>query len=263
MDANQLQEILNNMQAFITQTQQQQQQFLTQMLNQQSTAQQQNLPTINITNIAPFEAFDSKKENFRLYRERFDNYLSMKNITSDEKRAQLLLNSIGAPNYNTLSALVAPKKPTEFSYSELIKKLEEHLAPARNTLVSQHHFLSKYQSNESIADYVATLRKELALCEFISKCECGKNVSVVETFLRAQFICGIRDQSITERLLQGNETDFNKIVASAISFEAAKADSRALSTKQDNNTTESINRLSRTPKRNFSFQQRTRSSSAQ
>ena len=169
------------------------------------------IPVVNISHIPPFENFDPKKEKFTCYRQRFENYLTMKDIFQDKsKRAQMLLNSIGASNYNIVAALIAPKVPTELEYDELLKVLQNHLEPKKNPLVSQHYFLSTYQNEDSsISDYVADLRRNIAECEFIVECECKEKVSVADIFLRAQFIRGIKDSWIKEQILQSELTTFN------------------------------------------------------
>ncbi|XP_011876973.1 PREDICTED: uncharacterized protein K02A2.6-like, partial [Vollenhovia emeryi] len=111
-----------------------------------------------------FECFDAKKESFRNYKQRFENYLEMKNIINNKEYCtKLLLNSIGAKNFNMIAALAAPKTPSELTDEELMSLLEKHLAPKRNILVAQHQFLSKYQSSKAIALETSKIdSKELA-----------------------------------------------------------------------------------------------------
>ncbi|GBO08178.1 hypothetical protein AVEN_93114-1 [Araneus ventricosus] len=203
-------------------------------------------PVITISHIPPFESYEPKKEKFKYYMQRFENYLMMKDVFQDkDKCAQILLNSIGASNYNILAALIAPKAPNELPYDDLLKVLENHLAPKRSCLVSQHYFLSTYQKQDSsISDYVADLRRDIAECEFTVACECSKNVSVTDIFLRAQFIRCIKDSWIKEQILQSDLTDFNEIVDKAIALETSKIDCRELSTS---NTTglEDINKITK------------------
>jgi hypothetical protein len=72
---------------------------------QQSSA---NPASVNLALLQPFENFDSKKESFKYYRQRFENSLEMKKITSNRQWcAQMFLNSVGASNYNMLAALVS------------------------------------------------------------------------------------------------------------------------------------------------------------
>lgn len=130
-----------------------------------------------ISNINSFENFDMKKEKFICYLERFQNYLAMKNITDNKKRTQMLLHSIGSTHYNTVSALVKPRILSEFSYKELVKVFTAKLSPKRSIVVSQHYFLSTYQSEkQSIADFVATLQWDMTECQFEIEytCECRK-----------------------------------------------------------------------------------------
>ncbi|GBN34266.1 hypothetical protein AVEN_4143-1 [Araneus ventricosus] len=170
----------------------------------------------------------------------------MKDVFQDkDKCAQILLNSIGASNYNILAALIAPKAPNELLYDDLLKVLENHLAPKRICLVSQHYFLLTYQKqNSSISDYVADLRSDIALCEFTVACECSKNALVADIFLRAQFICGIKDNWIKEQILQAELTDFNDIVDKAIALETSKTDCCELP-KSNTTGLEDINKIAK------------------
>ncbi|GBN82652.1 hypothetical protein AVEN_70960-1 [Araneus ventricosus] len=147
----------------------------------------------------------------------------MKDVFQDnDKCAQILLNSIGASNYNILAALIAPKDPNELPYDDLIQVLENHLSPKRSCILSQHYFLSTYQEQDSsISDYVADLRRDIAECEFTVACECSENVSVADIFLRAKFIGGINGSWIKEQILQSVLTDFNAIVDKAIALETS------------------------------------------
>ncbi|GBN82633.1 hypothetical protein AVEN_102646-1 [Araneus ventricosus] len=203
-------------------------------------------PVITISHIPPFESYEPKKEKFKYFMQRFENYLMMKDVFQDkDKCAQILLNSIGASNYNILAALIAPKAPNELPYDDLLKVLENHLAPKRSCLVSQHYFLSTYQKQDSsISDCVADLRRDIAECEFTVACECSKNVSVADIFLKAQFIRGIKDSWIKEQILQSELTDFNEIVDKAIALETSKIDCRELS-KSNTTGLEDINKIAK------------------
>ncbi|XP_065224370.1 uncharacterized protein K02A2.6-like [Planococcus citri] len=113
-----------------------------------------------------------------------------------------------------LASLASPKAVESLKYTELIELLDGYLAPARNVLVAQHQFLSKYQNeNQSISEYVASLR-----------------ISISDIFLRAQFIRGLRDNYIREQLLQSSEEAFDSTIKKAIALEASKNDSKQIST---------------------------------
>lgn len=181
--------------------------------------------TVNLQN---FDAFDITKETYKNYIQRFKNYVDMKGIADNKEYcAKLLLNSIGAKNFNMVAALASPRPLNDIKYDELLQLLEGHLSPKKNVLVVQHQFLSKYQmEKQSISEFVATLRADISECEFVSSCEC--KASVADLFLRAQFIRGIADNNVREQLLQSESTEFSEVVAKAIALEAAKVDAREI-----------------------------------
>ncbi|XP_031349711.1 uncharacterized protein LOC116175630 [Photinus pyralis] len=187
--------------------------------------------------VPPFQEFDSKKEKFRNYVERFENYVAVRNVTADEKKAQILSASVGSVHYNNLSALLGPDKPIKtMNYADLVTSFTKMLSPKRNDVVEQHYFLSTVQNyKQNIAEFVATLQSQLSECQFYVECECKKKISVAEIFLRAQFIRGIKDQWIREQLLQANLSNFNDITGKAIALESSKIQSRELSVS--NNST--------------------------
>ncbi|XP_063904729.1 uncharacterized protein K02A2.6-like [Zophobas morio] len=122
----------------------------------------------------------------------------------------------------------------------LTKLLEDHFCPKKNPLVKQHKFLSIYhQENESIAEYLGTLRQGIADCN--SVCDCGK--SIADTFLRAQFIRGICDNSMRQQLLQNSKLTFDEIINKVLTYEASKIASNEIST-QNLSTATSINKVS-------------------
>lgn len=219
MDAEQFKKLL-------TVFQEQQKILLTQLT---AEFQANSLREVSV-NISPFENFDPQREKFTCYLERFGNYVSMKNVNDKTKLAQLLCVSIGSVHYNNLAAFLGPDKPINtLDYDTLIQTFKEMLVPRKSVVVSQHYFLNIYQNEgQSVAEYVTNLKRNLADCEFSVKCECNKVISVADIFLRAQFIRGLRDNWLKEKLLQLEVTTFDNILAKATAFEASRIESREL-----------------------------------
>jgi REP element-mobilizing transposase RayT len=190
-----------------------------------------NPASVNLAFLQPFENFVPKKESFKYYCQRFENFLEMKKITSNRQwSAQMFLNSVGGVNYNMLAAFVSPRTPAELTNEELMNTFEVHLCLKKNVLVSQHHFLSTYRAEtQTIADYIGTLRHNIIDCEFISPCECY--VSIADIFLCGQFVCGIHDNSIHEQIPQSEILAFHEIAKNTVALEASKTDSLKLSKK--------------------------------
>ncbi|KAL3269737.1 hypothetical protein HHI36_008797 [Cryptolaemus montrouzieri] len=95
----------------------------------------------NYVNITLFEEFESRKEKFTFYLERFENYCLMKSIVNAEKKAQLLCTSIGSVHYNNLAVLLRSKKSVKaLSYDEVVKNVRTMLIPFKSGVISQHYF---------------------------------------------------------------------------------------------------------------------------
>lgn len=223
---------------------------LTACLERQVPQQAAQIP-VNPNNnlVSNFGSFDPDKEDFSNYKQRLENYLKLKNVFNDKDiSAKVLLNCIGSKYYELLTSLTAPNLPTEKTYEQLIELLETYLCPKPNVVVQQHRFLSCSQkSEENIAAYIAELRKFIVTCDF--KCECGR--SVAEIFLRAQFIRGLRDSTIREKLLQTTELTFKKAVDTALALEASKLDNHEISgtSTLKKPSVENINRISKSNRR--------------
>ena len=89
--------------------------------------------------------------------------------------------------------LLAPAKPGEKSYQELIRLIQDHLASKPSEIVQRFKFNNRFRTEgESVADFVAALRNLAEHCE---------HGDILETMLRDRIVCGIRDEKIQRRLL--------------------------------------------------------------
>ncbi|XP_026684492.1 uncharacterized protein LOC103516232, partial [Diaphorina citri] len=103
------------------------------------------------------------------------------------------------------------------------------LSPKRSTVVSQHYFLNIYQKeDQNIPEFVATLQRDISECDFNVKCKCKQSISIVDTFLRAQFIRGLKDNWLRGQILQSSATTFNEILTKATALEASRIESKEL-----------------------------------
>ena len=84
-----------------------------------------------------------------------------------DKQVGVFLSVIGANTYGLLWDLLVPAKPVSKSIKELTKVLESHYKPKPLVIAQRYHFNKRNQgATESIADYVAALRKLSTNCEF-------------------------------------------------------------------------------------------------
>ena len=88
-------------------------------------------------------------------------------ITDDDRKQAVFLSVIGTKAYQLLSSLVAPTKPGERSYDDLIKTMSEHHDLPSSEIVQRFKFHTRMCAlGESIAAYVAALCALGQMCEF-------------------------------------------------------------------------------------------------
>lgn len=212
---------------------------------QPPTQTQANAAEVLVSQSLTFEPFNEEKETFTAYRQRLENFFEIKQLSGDTEekknaRLKVLINCLGSKHYQLLSSLTAPELPSVKTYDELMKLLETHLSPVPNRIIEQHKFLSRVQApNETISMYVASLRQLTTNCKFVCPQQtCGVNISNV--FLRAQFIRGINDSTIREKLLQDKDLEFEKAVDIALAMEASRFGNKIIA---GTNNVNSINKL--------------------
>ena len=105
-------------------------------------------------------------EFHRLPREDED-LLCGKRYSSRQKGTRILKLCGGGTAYGVLRNLVAPNNPMDKTFDEIVAKLTEHYDPKPLIIVERYHFHKRNQaSGESIAEYVAELRRLAAKCNF-------------------------------------------------------------------------------------------------
>ena len=81
-----------------------------------------------MASLGRIEEFSGENNNsWEEYAERLECFFDANDITGEEKKRSILLTVCGAATYSTLRSLVAPRKPKEVPYADLLKTLNEHL----------------------------------------------------------------------------------------------------------------------------------------
>ena len=100
----------------------------------------------------------------------------------------MFLSVIGGRTYSLLRNLLAPAKPSEKELDYLTATLKNHYEPKKIVIAERFHFHRRNQAvGESIADYVAELRRLSTHCRF---------EAYLEQALRDRLVCGIRSETI-------------------------------------------------------------------
>ena len=64
--------------------------------------------------------FDGAREDWTSYSERLEQYFVRNDVTAAEKKRAILLSVCGAATYQLIQNIVAPEKPTERTFEQLV-----------------------------------------------------------------------------------------------------------------------------------------------
>ena len=130
--------------------------------------------------------FDSTSEDWPSYVERMEQYFAANDVGDETKKRAILLSVCGSSTYRLIRSLLAPVKPGEKSYSDIVALVTTHLNPKPSVIVQRFKFNCRVRGEvEPIADFVAALRALSEHCEF------GMSL---EDVLRDRLVCGINNQ---------------------------------------------------------------------
>ncbi|XP_030599918.1 Fc receptor-like protein 3 [Archocentrus centrarchus] len=162
--------------------------------------------------------FEESEESFDNYRARLEQYFAANGLdTKEVKTKSVFLTVVGKRAHSLLMDLCAPNKPSEKTYEELVNLLQRHYVPKTNFIAERCKFHGRNQKdNETISEYVASLRKLAATCKF---------GTFLDEALRDRFVCGVKSSELRDRLLSTAHTKDLTLplaVEMALSFEVTK-----------------------------------------
>jgi len=186
-----------------------------------------------MTSIGQIGEFKPDEERISAYLERIQLFF-VANSIADEKKVAVLLSVIGAKTYALLRDLLAPTKPQDKSFDELATTLTTHFEPKPIVITERFHFHRRNQaSGESVAEYVAELRRLATHCQF------GEYLNEA---LRDRLVCGIRNTGIQKRLLSEAELSLKKAIELSQAFEAAEKNAKDMQAPQTEGAIQQMNK---------------------
>uniref|UniRef100_A0A8C1WN32 CCHC-type domain-containing protein n=1 Tax=Cyprinus carpio TaxID=7962 RepID=A0A8C1WN32_CYPCA len=124
--------------------------------------------------------FDGETQLWEEYSEMLEFFFQANEITDADKKKAVLLSGVGAATYSLLRSLLCPMTPGE--------------------------------NGETVADYVAELKKLAQHCEY------GATLSQM---LRDRLVCGVNDDRMQRRLLSEVDLNFEKALSICQAMESA------------------------------------------
>ena len=175
--------------------------------------------------VAATTEFQPENESIEAYLERIEIYFDVNGV-ADDKKVSVFLNALGGKTYTLLRNLLAPAKLNTKSLNDLTTALNNHYAPKRVVIAERFHFYRRNQApGESIAEFVAELRKLSTHCSFKD--------SQLEEALRDRLVCGLRSVATQRRLLTEAKLTFADALKTAQGMEAAERNAQTLKESSD------------------------------
>ena len=129
--------------------------------------------------------FDAKNERIDDYKERFDFYCVAHGV-AEEKQKALFLTSIGQQMYVKLKTWIRPRTFSDLTLEQIIAQLKERTLEETIEIAERYKFFKRLQQpGETVIEYMSGLKQLASTCNFSG---------YLDTALRDQFVCGIRDQ---------------------------------------------------------------------
>ena len=162
-------------------------------------------------------------EDWSQYTDRLGHYFEANEVTDASKKRAILLSAVGSETYKLICDLLAPTKPGQKSYEELVEVVKDHLQPKPSEIVCRFKFHTRSRlETESVSTFVAQLRHLSQDCNF---------GDTLEAMLRDRLVCGINNDRIQRRMLAEKDLDFKKALQIATAMEAAEKNALDLQMK--------------------------------
>ena len=179
----------------------------------------------NMSHYGKVNEFDEINDEWDDYVERLQQFYVANEITDEGKKKAILLSGCGAKTYKLFKGLCAPQKPSDVSFTNLVKTMKEHQNPSPNPIAERFKFNVRDRAeSESVSTYVAELRRLTQNCNF---------GATLDDMIRDRLVCGIRNTRIQQRLLgEGAAVTLKRALEVAISFESAAKQSTEIQSHQ-------------------------------
>ena len=91
--------------------------------------------------VGQMEHFDYESgDDWPTYVERLEQYLTANSVTEEKKKVAVLITVMGAKAYGLLRNLVAPDKPADKKFDDLVRIMKDHLNPKPLVIAERFKF---------------------------------------------------------------------------------------------------------------------------
>ena len=144
------------------------------------------------------EPFDPATDDWEAYTERLDLYFTA-NAVEDDRKVAVFLTVAGPKTYTLVRNLVAPAKPADKTYRELVELVDRQLNPKPLVIAERFRFHSRNQGeHETVSQY------SVELCSLAKTCKFQDNLK------EDRLVCGLRNKVIQKKLLSEKDLTWDK-----------------------------------------------------
>ena len=119
-----------------------------------------------MANHGKLEEYDPQEE-WSQYIERLEFYFEANGVDNADKQRAILSSVCGSKTYKLIQNLTMPGKPSDKTFEEIVKLVQNHENPKPSAIVQRFKFNTRFRNpGESIASYVAELRNISEHCDF-------------------------------------------------------------------------------------------------
>ncbi len=126
-----------------------------------------------MVSIGKLEAFGGSSKEWASYVERFEQFLVANGIGEPKKIVATFLTAIGSKTYDLLKDIVAPTKPSELKFEEILAALNKHYDPKPLVIAERFNFHKRNQlrmnQSPSIVRLCEKMHRPMSLGHFWMK----------------------------------------------------------------------------------------------
>ena len=149
-----------------------------------------------------------------------EQYFQANDVQDAGKQRAILLTCCGASTYRLIENVLAPHRPTEVPFDEIVTQMRTHFHPTPSETVQRYLFNSRSRRpGESVSLYVVELKKLAEFCNF---------GATLEPMLRDCIVCGIGNERWQRRLLSEKDLTYKSAMKIVLALESADSQVKEL-----------------------------------
>lgn len=168
----------------------------------------------------------NKNVEWRMFKQMWTNFETATDLDEkpSKKRVATLLNVIGKEAVKIYNTFKWSRESDKENIEIVIDKFEKYCTPKKNITYERYMFNTKKQDNETVDEYVTSLRILASNCEF---------GIIEESLVKDMLVLGVKDKQLRENMLLDSELTLEKAINMARANERTRNELKSMN--QDRN----------------------------